>query len=126
MFKKIKTIHLLKSIIFGFMRFLFVYILLSHSILFSQQTKKEVFAKRINSQIKIDGELNEPIWLDIKSAKDFTMLEPTNGKIERASQKTEVKFAYDDTGIYVGAYLNDKNAGYDDPNILRYFKRIRA
>ena len=82
MFKKIKTIHLLKSIIFGFMRFLFVYILLSHSILFSQQTKKEVFAKRINSQIKIDGELNEPIWLDIKSAKDFTMLEPTNGKIE--------------------------------------------
>ena len=124
MFKKIKTIHLLKSIIFGFMRFLFVYILLSHSILFSQQTKKEVFAKRINSQIKIDGELNEPIWLDIKSAKDFTMLEPTNGKIERASQKTEVKFAYDDTGIYVGAYLNDKNAGYDDPNIPGILKEL--
>ena len=37
------------------------------------------------------------------------MIEPINGKIERSHQKTKVKFAYDDSGIYIGAELNDQN-----------------
>ena len=52
------------------------------------------------------------------------MIEPINGKIERSTQKTEVRFAYDDFTIYIGATLNDKNAGYDDPNIVGIMKEL--
>ncbi|MAZ57893.1 MAG: hypothetical protein CMP56_00540 [Flavobacteriales bacterium] len=117
MFKKIKGIHLLKSTIFGFVRYFLLYTLLLPSVLLCQKQQKEVFAKKITSKIIIDGKLDENAWNDIQPAENFTMIEPINGKIERRHQKTIVKFAYDDSGIYVGAELNDQNAGYDDPNI---------
>ena len=59
----------------------------------SHAQKKKVFAKKINSKVNIDGKLNELIWGDIIPAKNFQMIEPINGKIERTNQKTEVKFA---------------------------------
>ena len=56
-------------------------------------TKKEISAKRINQYVIIDGKMDEPFWSNIISAKNFTMIEPISGKIERPHQKTEVKFA---------------------------------
>ena len=101
---------------------LFFYILFPF-ILLSQVDKKEVYAKRINEKVIIDGKLNELFWNDILPAKDFQMIQPINGKFERSSQKTEVKFAYDDQAIYIGATLNDYGAGYDNnqigPGIMR-------
>ena len=92
-------------------------------ILISQAEKKEVFAKRITEKVTIDGKLNESFWSDIQPAKDFQMIQPINGKFERSNQKTEVKFAYDDQAIYIGASLNDFGAGYDKnqigPGIMR-------
>ena len=90
MFKKIKTIHLLKSSIFDSVRYFLVYTLLFPFILLSQKQQKEVFAKKINSSIIIDGKLNESAWDNIKAAENFTMIEPINGKVERSYQKTKV------------------------------------
>ena len=126
MFKKIKTIHLLKSTIFGKMRYFILYTLFFPFILCSQNEKKEVYAKRINNKVIIDGKLNELFWEEISPARNFTMLEPINGKIERASQKTEVKFGYDNNSVYIGAHLNDKNAGYDDPNMPGIMRELSA
>ena len=92
--------------------------------MFAQQQKKELFAKRINSNVLIDGKLDEFFWSNIPTAGNFHMIEPINGKLERSTQKTEVKFAYDDYAIYIGADLNDKNAGYDDPNIIGIMKEL--
>jgi len=86
-----------------------VYILCFPFILISQNEKKEIYAKRIDSKIIIDGKLDELFWLDINPAKNFIMIEPINGKYERTSQRTEVKFAYDNSAIYVGASLYDSN-----------------
>ena len=108
------------------MRYFLLHTLFFPFILFAQDSKKEVFSKRIDSKVVIDGELNESFWADIKPAKDFKMIEPTNGKIERAHQKTEVKFAYDDTGLYIGAILNDKDGGWDDPNMPGIMKELVA
>jgi len=79
------------------------------SILYSQN-KKIVTAERINTQPKIDGILDEDFWSLIKPAKEFIMLEPYNGKLERITEKTEVLIAYDNNAIYFGVKLYDKNA----------------
>ena len=105
------------------MKFLIFFYILFPFILLSQVDKKQVYAKRINEKVIIDGKLNEIFWNDILPAKDFQMIQPINGKFERSSQKTEVKFAYDDQAIYIGATLNDYGAGYDNnqigPGIMR-------
>ena len=126
MFKKIKAIHLLKSTIFDFVRFLLLYILIFTFITSAQGQQKEVIAKRINSDVIIDGKLNESFWEEIQPAENFQMIEPINGKMERLNQKTKVKFAYDDFSIYIGAILHDKNAGYDDPNMAGIMKELGA
>lgn len=71
--------------------------------------KKSLAAKRIDTSIKIDGILDEGVWGNAEEAKDFVMLTPDNGTPEPASHKTVVKFLYDDSAIYIGAYLYDEN-----------------
>ena len=126
MFKKIKTNHLLKSTIFEFVKNYFIYTMIFPLFLLAQDQQKEVFAKKIDLNVVIDGELNEKFWNEISPAENFFMIEPINGKLERAHQTTKVKFAYDNSGIYIGAELNDKNAGYDDPNIQGIMKELGA
>ncbi|MBF25575.1 MAG: hypothetical protein CMP49_03550 [Flavobacteriales bacterium] len=108
------------------MRYFLIYTLFIPFLLIGQNKQKEVIAKRINTDVIIDGKLNELFWSNISTAKDFQMMEPVNGKLERVNQKTEVKFAYDNNAIYIGARLNDKNAGYDDPNIVGILKQLGA
>ncbi len=80
------------------------------SFILYSQNKKIVTAERINTQPKIDGILDEDFWGLIKPAKEFIMLEPYNGKLERITEKTEVLIAYDNNAIYFGVKLYDKNA----------------
>lgn len=80
--------------------------------LFSQSAlpdlnKKEVVATRINTAPKIDGRLDDEIWLDAKSTSNFTQQEPNPGG--QPSQKTEVSILYDNYGIYIAARLYDSH-----------------
>ena len=70
--------------------------------------RKKITAVRIDKSVKIDGNLDEDIWKNIPVAKDFVELRPNNGKPENQDFKSEVKVMYDDTGIYIGAMLYDK------------------
>jgi hypothetical protein len=49
---------------------------------------------------RLDGRLDEPIWQTLEPATDFMQREPDFG--EAASQRTEVRFCYDDENLYVG------------------------
>ena len=80
------------------------------SFILCSQNKKLVKAERIKNPPKIDGILNEVFWKDIEPAKEFIMIEPYNGKVERITEKTEVLIAYDDNAIYFGVKLYDQNA----------------
>ena len=71
----------------------------------AQERKKTEFV-RISENVEIDGELNEPFWSTLKSAEGFFQNQPIAGA--DATEKTEVKIAYDDNAIYI-AFIN-----YDD------------
>ncbi|HMW66690.1 MAG TPA: hypothetical protein PKC82_07155, partial [Chitinophagaceae bacterium] len=84
---------------------------------FSSVAQKRAFnAIKTKQAPKIDGELTDAAWNETPVLKDFIQNFPTFGL--PVSQKTEVKILYDNTAIYVGAYL------YDDPALIR--KQITA
>lgn len=73
--------------------------------------EKSIQAVKITQAPKIDGHLDESIWKDIPAAMDFIQNYPSTG--QPASQNTSVKVMYDNSAIYIGAYL------YDDPSLIR-------
>lgn len=64
----------------------------------------------------IDGKLDDIAWNEVPVATDFIQNFPSYG--QPASQRTAVKIIYDNSAIYIGAYL------YDDPALIR--KQITA
>ena len=77
--------------------------------LFSQV--KTLPAIKITKEPVIDGTLNDSAWLNAPEAIDFIQNFPNVGI--KASQRTSVKVVYDNSSIYIGAYL------YDDPALIR-------
>lgn len=89
------------------------YLLLSILILFSivmigQSTQKKSYqAIKTNVKPSIDGDLTDETWVRINTvATDFVQKEPNLGEI--SNYKSEVKIAYDDEAIYIGAMLYDE------------------
>ncbi|MFO7864601.1 MAG: DUF5916 domain-containing protein [Salinivirgaceae bacterium] len=71
----------------------------------NSQDKKSVNASRVDSKIKIDGKLLEEKWHLTEVATDFFQYSPYNG--DKPSEKTQVRFLYDDQALYVGAFMED-------------------
>jgi hypothetical protein len=55
--------------------------------------------------IRLDGRLEEPDWAAAVPATEFTQQRPNEG--EPASERTEVRFLYDDDALYIGARMYD-------------------
>lgn len=98
----------------AFKNYIWLPFLLICGELFSQV--KTIEAIKAGQAPKIDGHLDDAVWNTIPAVSDFVQNFPTYGL--PASQKTEVKIAYDNFAIYVGAFL------YDDPAQIR--KQITA
>jgi hypothetical protein len=58
--------------------------------------------------IRVDGVLDETVWAMAPAATTFTQLVPTEGA--PATERTEVRFAYDDEALYIGARMYDSAA----------------
>jgi hypothetical protein len=72
------------------------------------QSKPEVpriTALRTTSPIVLDGRLEEDVWRRAQPATDFRQRDPDEGR--PATERTEVRIAYDDAAIYVGARMFD-------------------
>jgi hypothetical protein len=65
----------------------------------------EVAAVRLPGPIALDGRLDETVWRTAPAATGFLQSEPDEG--EPATQRTEVRFAYDADALYVGARMFD-------------------
>ncbi len=63
-------------------------------------------------EVDIDGRLDEEIWLRAPVVDDFVQREPLEGILP--SQRTELRFAYDDRALYVAARMFR-----DDPSRIR-------
>ena len=68
-------------------------------------TNLEISAIRINQVVNIDGNLQEEFWKQIIPINQFIQKDPDEGK--ESTQKTEVRIAYDDAALYVGARMFD-------------------
>ena len=62
-------------------------------------------AGRVESQIVIDGILDEREWSLVEPATDFIQNKPNMG--EAATERTEVRLLYDDEYLYLGIYCFD-------------------
>jgi hypothetical protein len=60
---------------------------------------------RLTAPIAVDGALNEPVWQSAPAATWFKQSDPSEGA--EPSQRTEVRVAFDDEAIYVGARMFD-------------------
>ncbi|MEX2581651.1 MAG: DUF5916 domain-containing protein [Gemmatimonadota bacterium] len=75
-------------------------------------------AVRITDAISVDGRLDEEVWMTAPAVTNFTQTDPVEGS--GVTERTEVRFLYDDQAIYVGAWL------WDDGEILSRLARRDA
>ena len=55
----------------------------------------------------IDGALDDPVWATAPAVSGFVQAEPHEGA--PATERTEVRVAYDGDNIYIAAYLHDRD-----------------
>ena len=67
-------------------------------------------AVRLTEPVRMDGRLAEEVWRTAPAVTRFTQREPNEG--QPATEPAEVRFAYDDDALYVGArmYARDPSA----------------
>lgn len=71
------------------------------------ELRKQARAERVpDDAIRVDGRLDEEIWNHAVALSDFVQKEPNEGGA--ASERTEVRFLYDDNALYVGARMWSK------------------
>jgi hypothetical protein len=68
--------------------------------------KLNLTATKINTPIRLDGQLDDAAWANITPVTQFTQSFPTFGSA--CPNKTEVRIAYDNQAVYVGAYLYEQ------------------
>jgi uncharacterized protein DUF5916/cellulose/xylan binding protein with CBM9 domain len=71
----------------------------------SASARPAATAVRVLEAPTIDGALDEDLWRQATPLTDFVQAEPLEG--EPASQRTEVRVAYDDAAIFFGVRLHD-------------------
>ena len=57
--------------------------------------------------MRLDGRLSEAVWSSAPAARDFVQREPTEGA--PAAERTEVRFAYDEDALWIGARMFSTN-----------------
>jgi len=73
----------------------------------SYVSKIRVHAVRLQEQVVIDGLLSEPVWRNEFAFTAFTQKDPNQGL--PSTLRTEVRVAYDDVAIYIGARMYDES-----------------
>ncbi len=91
-----------------------LFLLLLDNQIFAQA--KSLDAVKIAQAPRIDGNLDDLAWTNVTPAKNFIQNFPTYGLA--AFVNSEVRVVYDNSAVYIGAYL------YDDPTQIR--KQITA
>lgn len=66
-------------------------------------SKQAVASRAAPGEIRLDGRLDEEIWRRAAAVTDFVQKEPIEGA--EPTERTEVRFAYTDDALYVGARM---------------------
>ena len=71
----------------------------------SAKSARTITAVRVSEKVILDGVLNDRVWETALPATEFTQRDPDEGK--PATERTELRVAYDDFNIYFGVRLFD-------------------
>jgi len=71
----------------------------------SERPRPSLTATEVIQPVRLDGVLDDAVWLRAAPATGFVQAEPREGL--PASEPTEVWVAYDEENLYVAAYLHD-------------------
>lgn len=76
--------------------------------------RKQATALRVpNGSIRVDGHLDEEIWLKATPITDFIQKEPTEGA--QPTDAMDVRIVFDDDVLYVGARMHSKDGRIQAP-----------
>src|SRR5215218_7865210 len=76
--------------------------------------RKQATATRVpNGSIRVDGHLDEEVWQRAAAITDFIQKEPTEGA--PPTDPMEVRLAYDDDVLYVGARMHSADGRIQAP-----------
>ena len=84
--------------------------------------ERDATAVRVSTAPRIDGALSDSIWQGIEPVTGFRQRDPVDGA--PASERTEVRIAYDDEALYFGFMLYDSEPDLIRRNILQRGGRI--
>jgi hypothetical protein len=71
--------------------------------------RKQAMALRVpDGTIRLDGRLDEEVWLHAVAVTDFAQKEPTEGAAP--SDPTDVRLVFDGDGLYIGARMSSASA----------------
>jgi len=88
--------------------YLLLFLLISLNVFANDLEKSDsliVQAIRLNEQVTVDGILSETVWQNGNEISKFTQREPI--EYSMPTEKTEVRVAYDDNALYIGARMFD-------------------
>ncbi len=87
-----------------------LFLALLGSVEAQERARPELRAHRLAVAPQIDGEvLSEAIWEEVEVATGFVQVQPFEG--ESASERTEVRVAFDDQALYIAVICYDSEAG---------------
>ncbi|NCD71713.1 carbohydrate binding family 9 domain-containing protein [Mucilaginibacter agri] len=98
---------MLRRLLFAvFLLFSYQPVFAQDAVLFNPSTvRREIKAIKINSNLNIDGVLNEAEWKTAIGATNFTQIEPYQGK--PSNYPTTIKVLYNRTFLYIGVLCAD-------------------
>ena len=70
--------------------------------------RAQVAAVRVDPPPTIDGRLGDEAWAAVSAADGFTQQDPDEGR--PATERTELRVAYDNEALYIGARMFDREA----------------
>jgi hypothetical protein len=97
-----------------------VFFFFFYLITFAQNSERQFKVRHIDEKITLDGNLDEKIWSIAESASDFWQFFPSD--TAKAHQKTNIRFLYDDTNLYIGIEIFSSGNDFVIPSLQRDFR----
>jgi hypothetical protein len=84
---------------------LIAFVIAGPSVLHAQTIE----AVRLTTPVRLDGKLTEDVWRTAPPVSGLVQREPVEGA--PAEEKTEIRFAYDEDALWIGARMFSRNPG---------------
>lgn len=85
----------------------FLLVLAAPTLLAAQPAGDTAHAVRLTESVRLDGRLTEGVWRAAPAITRLTQREPNEG--QPALEDSEIRFAYDDDALYVGARMYSRD-----------------